>query len=66
LSEATAYSVAADLVYKCAVEMRRESWAELILDEQQGRSTIPVLMLYYEHDYILNCGQDQSSRRSEK
>jgi hypothetical protein len=51
LNEATAYSVVADLVYKRAVEMRREFWAELILDEEQGRSTISVLMLYYEHDY---------------
>ena len=32
------------------VEMRRESWAELILDEEQGGWMIPVLTLYHEHD----------------
>jgi len=32
------------------VEMHRESWAELILDEEQCGWMIPVLMLYHEHD----------------
>jgi len=32
------------------VEMRKESWAELILDEEQCGWMIPVLTLYHEHD----------------
>jgi uncharacterized protein len=32
------------------VELRRESWAELISDEQHGGSILPMLVLYHEHD----------------
>jgi uncharacterized protein len=32
------------------VEMRREGWAELLIDEEQCGWMIPVLMLYHEHD----------------
>lgn len=32
------------------VEMRREDWAELIANEEQGGCMVPVLMLYHEHD----------------
>ncbi len=30
--------------------MRREAWAELLNDEEQGGCMIPALMLYHEHD----------------
>jgi len=30
--------------------MRREGWAELLADEEQGGCMVPVLMLYHEHD----------------